>query len=112
MASREFIQQFWWGIRVDLAHLCDNKLLERLCVLMQARCIVMQSYQERHLCRQGFIRQCMVQGERGSRHTQCKPSQERTFARTRFSQNDCDGVLRSEERRVGKECRSRWSPYH
>ena len=26
-------------------------------------------------------------------------------------QND-DGVDRSEERRVGKECRSRWSPYH
>ena len=27
---------------------------------------------------------------------------------------DCDSVaqLRSEERRVGKECRSRWSPYH
>src|SRR3989475_10903399 len=23
-----------------------------------------------------------------------------------------DGVGRSEERRVGKECRSRWSPYH
>ena len=22
------------------------------------------------------------------------------------------GVQRSEERRVGKECRSRWSPYH
>ena len=22
------------------------------------------------------------------------------------------GMLRSEERRVGKECRSRWSPYH
>ena len=21
-------------------------------------------------------------------------------------------VVRSEERRVGKECRSRWSPYH
>ena len=28
--------------------------------------------------------------------------------------NDCCvvGVVRSEERRVGKECRSRWSPYH
>ena len=31
--------------------------------------------------------------------------------------NDCHGELRhdrtrSEERRVGKECRSRWSPYH
>src|SRR5947209_19923761 len=24
----------------------------------------------------------------------------------------CDGDLRSEERRVGKECRSRWSSYH
>ena len=23
-----------------------------------------------------------------------------------------DSVERSEERRVGKECRSRWSPYH
>ena len=23
-----------------------------------------------------------------------------------------DKVERSEERRVGKECRSRWSPYH
>ena len=23
-----------------------------------------------------------------------------------------DVVIRSEERRVGKECRSRWSPYH
>ena len=23
-----------------------------------------------------------------------------------------DNRLRSEERRVGKECRSRWSPYH
>ena len=23
-----------------------------------------------------------------------------------------DILLRSEERRVGKECRSRWSPYH
>ena len=23
-----------------------------------------------------------------------------------------EGINRSEERRVGKECRSRWSPYH
>ena len=23
-----------------------------------------------------------------------------------------DQLIRSEERRVGKECRSRWSPYH
>ena len=25
---------------------------------------------------------------------------------------DLETVIRSEERRVGKECRSRWSPYH
>ena len=25
---------------------------------------------------------------------------------------DAEGARRSEERRVGKECRSRWSPYH
>ena len=25
---------------------------------------------------------------------------------------ETDNVERSEERRVGKECRSRWSPYH
>ena len=25
---------------------------------------------------------------------------------------DEEGLTRSEERRVGKECRSRWSPYH
>ena len=28
------------------------------------------------------------------------------------SLNEGDAETRSEERRVGKECRSRWSPYH
>ena len=28
-----------------------------------------------------------------------------------FNMSDI-AVIRSEERRVGKECRSRWSPYH
>ena len=28
------------------------------------------------------------------------------------SSNDTGTLNRSEERRVGKECRSRWSPYH
>src|SRR2546430_2817521 len=32
-------------------------------------------------------------------------------ARVKGEKNDTDGT-RSEERRVGKECRSRWSPYH
>src|SRR5258706_3219079 len=29
-----------------------------------------------------------------------------------FAHHDDHPALRSEERRVGKECRSRWSPYH
>ena len=29
-----------------------------------------------------------------------------------FSKSGVNDFLRSEERRVGKECRSRWSPYH
>ena len=29
-----------------------------------------------------------------------------------FTELENRGLLRSEERRVGKECRSRWSPYH
>ena len=32
--------------------------------------------------------------------------------RARTARPDRDGGERSEERRVGKECRSRWSPYH
>src|SRR3712207_7306215 len=31
---------------------------------------------------------------------------------TKISSKSPDGKQRSEERRVGKECRSRWSPYH
>ena len=30
----------------------------------------------------------------------------------RYSVNNTMLIYRSEERRVGKECRSRWSPYH
>ena len=29
-----------------------------------------------------------------------------------FSNRQISTLVRSEERRVGKECRSRWSPYH
>ena len=29
-----------------------------------------------------------------------------------YVDNPLSGLARSEERRVGKECRSRWSPYH
>ena len=34
------------------------------------------------------------------------------IAREKDVSNNISEVARSEERRVGKECRSRWSPYH
>src|SRR2546425_7289264 len=36
----------------------------------------------------------------------------RGFSATRWRRRIPHSLLRSEERRVGKECRSRWSPYH
>ena len=36
-----------------------------------------------------------------------------SYLKSVFSkQNSKSHLIRSEERRVGKECRSRWSPYH
>src|SRR5260221_2141036 len=37
---------------------------------------------------------------------------ERTLAHDALRQSEAQYRSRSEERRVGKECRSRWSPYH
>ena len=34
------------------------------------------------------------------------------FLTSDFMVSRCSDEARSEERRVGKECRSRWSPYH
>jgi len=46
-----------------------------------------------------------------------EPSTEATvrdflFAGSKMSSQEAERYIRSEERRVGKECRSRWSPYH
>src|ERR1035437_11034825 len=42
-----------------------------------------------------------------------KPSKETSFHLVVYEvRPDVSAIIRSEERRVGKECRSRWSPYH
>ena len=43
-------------------------------------------------------------------HDSAKMTLEEVIAVIR--QAEAEGKTRSEERRVGKECRSRWSPYH
>src|SRR3712207_9521849 len=40
------------------------------------------------------------------------PYREVRDAQKRYFRADWESMERSEERRVGKECRSRWSPYH
>src|SRR5256885_17044137 len=42
----------------------------------------------------------------------CSPLQERSTKLQVLDTDVLDQLARSEERRVGKECRSRWSPYH
>src|SRR3712207_8299018 len=37
---------------------------------------------------------------------------ENATTRPLYQRPIAQGIARSEERRVGKECRSRWSPYH
>src|SRR2546430_17219124 len=44
--------------------------------------------------------------------TDAEISQLRSASGTPLDILFCQLMLRSEERRVGKECRSRWSPYH
>ena len=38
--------------------------------------------------------------------------QESEFKKAKNNDEEYNSFDRSEERRVGKECRSRWSPYH
>src|SRR5256885_9849009 len=44
----------------------------------------------------------------GNEHSRYQKTQRRAYN----SNERNTGIARSEERRVGKECRSRWSPYH
>ena len=46
---------------------------------------------------------------KGKEYINCAAYGEKAEKAKDFEKGD---VLRSEERRVGKECRSRWSPYH
>src|SRR2546422_10584577 len=44
--------------------------------------------------------------------SRAEPVLTETMADLYLKQGHPEDALRSEERRVGKECRSRWSPYH
>ena len=48
----------------------------------------------------------------GSHYGTTKQYAEELSRRTNIEAVSFKDIKRSEERRVGKECRSRWSPYH
>ena len=45
-------------------------------------------------------------------HKHISTLEKKGFIRRGYNQSRSIEIVRSEERRVGKECRSRWSPYH
>src|SRR3989441_133213 len=53
-----------------------------------------------------------VQFTAGGEHTEVRGSDQPAASEPRPAPLGYDRRQRSEERRVGKECRSRWSPYH
>ena len=53
-----------------------------------------------------------VSGATGSEMDALREKAREMGSKTKFSASEAADAMRSEERRVGKECRSRWSPYH
>ena len=62
---------------------------------------LMQIILEKKLCRKNL--KIKISDERKEKNAHAKKN---------WTENSRKKQLRSEERRVGKECRSRWSPYH
>src|SRR2546426_7267549 len=63
----------------------------------------------------GFQESAQVLGTRGGRSTECREKLTAELTARDHSNAPRGSYFRpprSEERRVGKECRSRWSPYH
>ena len=60
-----------------------------------------------------FIKGIVLGGSRATGTAAADPDFERIKAHAeQYPAPLKSALLRSEERRVGKECRSRWSPYH
>src|SRR5256886_15447767 len=71
---------------------------------------------EGNACARGvFMENLIVDGAPGGPYSKYLKPSEPLYPCTAVGQKyraECFDIQRSEERRVGKECRSRWSPYH
>ena len=113
-----------WGVRAVLEemmyNLCENAV--KYNVPGGSVCIRVQPEGQRPT-RPAQPRPVQPEGQRPARPAQQRPVQPEgqrparpaePEAPRRAGRSGCLGglIYRSEERRVGKECRSRWSPYH
>ena len=67
---------------------------------------------ERNIISLNLAKAQLVKKEQDTLHNAINAFTNLILAREKFNINSKNLNLRSEERRVGKECRSRWSPYH
>ena len=65
-----------------------------------------------YLCRLDKDKPVIVCGDMNVAHEEIDLKNPKTNRKNAGFSDEERGKMRSEERRVGKECRSRWSPYH
>src|SRR3712207_9362276 len=87
-----------WAERDALATRCDGVAAER-------DALAAQNERLRHLL-------LKLQRRQFGRKSERLPEDQLLFAFEEIEATLAGNAARSEERRVGKECRSRWSPYH
>ena len=91
IASKREVWQVVLGVDEDERQVTEQASLERMRYTWQAMVDSVDNYESKRRSVSGLV------GGDGEKMRQ-------------FSETG--RALRSEERRVGKECRSRWSPYH
>src|SRR2546421_69531 len=102
LAAGNVVDELLRRLRIALV-LC-RRIAQRRSVLLFVDCVTLEASAAlgQRLCRARI-------GRPGVRDGQARQNRENR-------ENEAGGLtevsLRSEERRVGKECRSRWSPYH
>src|SRR5437016_8113668 len=90
---------------------CDDYKLRLICVLVYLDFFFFSS-RRRHTRLVSDWSSDVCSSDLVNRRKSCSTSSRPSRKRRKRSSVSGAALWRSEERRVGKECRSRWSPYH
>ena len=83
--------------------------------IVAKNCVVTDAALSQNLLGTSFLNPVGIAGGFDKNATMLRPLAALGFGHVEFgtvTPKAQEGTTRSEERRVGKECRSRWSPYH